>query len=128
MNKFIIGIKLKGVFGLEIELVHWDTRFLWDVNDINKGLGDFYSRGEFMMFSFGEGYIQPTQFVLPEINTYRSNYKLSYSFDTDEARYEYLKNLYKLLSEWGKYWNDMLRDKELIMIEDIIVNDHYWIM
>ena len=129
MNKFILGIKLKNNGELDINVILWDKRFLYNANCIKKNnFHDFFSSSNFMIFSFGEGYIERNELVLPELDIYKPNYKLSYTFDNDEDRYNYLKQLYICLKEWGKYWNDLLHDQEIVHNENIIVNGEFWIM
>jgi hypothetical protein len=130
MNKFILNIELTKDFGINVEIVLWDKRFLYDpeCKNIKTGLYDFFNDGDFMIFSFGEGYISDFQFVIPQLEHYKCNYKLSYNFYDEEERYNYLKKLYNCLNKWGQYWNDILRNQDVIYNEEIKINGPYWIM
>lgn len=131
MNKFILKIDIIANVDneLQITVFHWDDRYLWSSETrINSDLSDFYTKGEFMMFSYADGYILPDQFVLPDKETYRPNYKLSCTFDTDTERHDFLKKLYDCLTEWGQFWNDALKEKEKIYNDNIIVSGKFWTM
>lgn len=134
MQKFILKINILTdvEFGLDIDIIYWDKRYLW-IDSITKSdndiaLDDFYGNENFMIFSFDKGYILENQFVLPQKSVYTTNYRLSYKFDTDGDRHDFLKNLYTILNDWGQFWNDMLRDKEKIYNEKIVVNGKFWVM
>lgn len=128
MNKFVLDIKLKNNFGLEIDILHWDERFLWDANKKDNSLYDFYGVDGFEMFSFNQGYICNGQLCLPERRYFKPNYRLSHNFDNEFERYNYLKKMYTCLNEWGKFWNDILSLNEKIYIDSIVVNGQYWLM
>lgn len=128
MNKFILNIKLKENFGIDINIIYWDKRFLWSNSTNIQGIHDYFNFGGFSMYSFGNGYITKDQFVIPELKKYYTKYNLSHNFSNDLDRYEFLKNLYHCLNEWGKYWNNQLKYNEKIYNDNIIVNGNFWIM
>jgi len=134
MQKFILKINILTdvEFGLDIDIIYWDKRFLWISglysNKDEVYLDDYYGNDNFMIFSYDKGYILENQFVIPERSVYTPNYKLSYTFDTDGDRHDFLKRLYVCLNDWGQYWNEMLRDKERIYNEKIMVNGKFWAM
>lgn len=128
MNKFILDIRLKKNFGLDIVIIYWDQRFLWEYNKKDNSIFDYYNTNNFELFSFGNGYIKNNEFCIPEKKSYTPNYKLSHCFNSDNDRYIFLKGLYDCLNEWGKYWNESLCKTEKIYIDNIVVNDQFWIM
>lgn len=128
MNKFVLEVKLKENFGLDIVIIYWDQRFLWDINKKDNSIFDYYNTNDFEIFSFSDGYIRNNQFCIPEKNLYTPNYKMSHNFDNEYDRYIFLKRLYKCLDEWGKFWNESLSQTEKIYIDNIVINDQYWLM
>lgn len=128
MNKFILDIKLLPKFGLEIEIIYFDERFLYDYDNPNNKLLD-YETMDFHLYSLSSGSIYyHNVLVLPNRRNYHHNYKLSYEFDSDEKRYDYLKSMYVCLNAWGRMCNEHFKESEPIYNENIIMNNSFWIL
>lgn len=130
MNKFILHIKLTEnyEFGLEITIIHWDQNYLSCPNK-EKNSYNYHTYKGFIMFSAGEGKISCTNiFRLPSLNELKPNHKLYHNFLNDKDRYNYLKQLFYCLQDWGLKLNELNKHNEPLYNKKIIVNDSYWIM
>lgn len=129
-NKFILELTLEGqnksLYGsaLEIKIIYWNRKFLWNDNDEFTQM--YYEDDDgFRLYSFDEGEIYPNTFVLPEKGCLKPDHKITYRFPTEKDRYNYLKKLYNCLESWSKKWAGFVEDNT-ISIKDINMHDKFW--
>lgn len=126
--KFLLKIELfnksTDKFGLSIEILSWDERFIWDGDICSDYYPIFNSKENFTLYSHNKGYIFTDILSLPDKNNYGNRPKLYYDFESDEKRYSYLKKLYNCLIEFGSDWEFFRKDNNTN--NQISVRNKYW--
>lgn len=126
MNRIILKVKLLKSFGLELELVHLDTRFQ---SGDNEFLNYYTDDKVFMMYSKSDLSLTVNTLRLPDRKNYKPNQKHTHYFNDETDRYIFLRNLRRSLIEWStkfegfRYCTDHKnRNRNLILSKE------FWIM
>jgi len=131
MNKFIFEIILKNNNGVEIDILHWDHRFIYDTSNFHdRPFSFFKSSNNFSIYSLSTGGMYDTTLEIPEYkNLFKDGKfkgaKINKNFKSEEDRYLYLKGIYRCLSEWSVNYEKFKNDN--IDNDRIIINGNFWI-
>ena len=131
MNKLILKITFKNEedFGLEIEFMHWDHRFLYDSKEPRRNpFVHFEASNEFTLYSNGQGEMFMNTFVVPEKEHLKKGVKIYSAFASDDERYLYLQALYQCFTEWSYNWHGFKGESRLNNNDKILVNKEYWVL
>lgn len=132
MNKLILKVTFKddeGNFGLEIEFLYWDKRFLYDSKEPRRNpFVHFESSKEFTLYSNGKGEMFMNTFVVPEKEFLKKGVKIYSAFASDDERYLYLHSLYQCFNEWSYNWEGFKNESKKNNNPKMIVNSEYWVL
>jgi hypothetical protein len=133
MNKFVLKVTLidNDDFGVEIDILHWDPRYISNIQDKSVPFKYFQSLGQFTLYSQGSGAMFENCLEIPDhqhLHDENGKFigsKIKKNFYSDENRYSYLKLLYHCLSEWSIKYKLFLNDP--FQTNKISLNNNYWI-
>jgi hypothetical protein len=131
MNKFIFEVKLLGSSSVEIDILHWDPRFIYDSNNFRKHpFCVFRASNGYSVCSLGSGGMSGKTLEIPEYQYLYSNdtfigKKIRHVFNSDLDRRNFLKGIYICLTEWSVYYEEFKKDK--IDTSKIMLNGNFWI-
>jgi hypothetical protein len=129
MNRCILKITIinNNYAGLKIEIIKWENDFIYDSKKIIVcPFVTFESTNEFVMYSYGNGEIFDNTFVVPEKDKLKKNHVIYKDFDSDDRRYNFLKNFRKCLLEWNKNWIGFRNEDKSQINNYLLVRGKYW--
>jgi len=131
-NKLALAIRLIGESTLEIEFMHWDSRFLSDYNNENVDDDKFVyfesDDRQFCIYSHEDGYIlDDGQFglIVPDKENMKPGFILTHEFRNDTVRYHFVKSMMEYLQEWAVKWDSFKDDVK--PTHKFVVHDQYWV-
>lgn len=127
MNRIILRIRLIKPFGVVLQLVHLDPRFM--SNSELEFLNFYTEDHSFLIYSRSKMTASINSLRLPDKKNYKPNQKLEHHFNEEKDRYEFLKNLRTCLVEWSNKYEKFVNDFDYKQRnQKLIMEKEYWII